>query len=288
MSKPMITPEKYFDQRRQLLQTAVKAGLLCTLPVSSVLRAEQLELTPEKNATRYNNYYEFSTNKKFVHIIAEEFTSHPWSLEISGLVKQPITLTMEQLPKSQQRVLRFRCVEGWSMTVPWQGFSLSELLSMVQPLEQAQYVRFESVFRPSEMIGQRTSSINWPYVEGLRLDEAMHPLTTIATGMYGKTLPKQNGAPLRLLVPWKYGFKSIKAIKKIDLVADQPVSSWQQLAPQEYGFYANVNPLVPHPRWSQRREVPLGQLRKVKTQPFNGYESQVKHLYEDMDLFKLF
>ncbi len=281
---PIITPEALFTSRRQFLHTAARAGLLCAFPFISPVQAAKLTLTSEKDATRYNNYYEFSTNKKYVHIIAKDFVTEPWSLEISGLVSNPVTLSMAQLPNSEERILRFRCVEGWSMIVPWQGFSLRDLLTIVQPTAKAQYVRFETLMRPSEMIGQRTNALTWPYVEGLRLDEAMHPLTTLATGMYNKTLPNQNGAPLRLLVPWKYGFKSIKAVHKIELTRDQPQTTWNKLAPQEYGFYANVNPDVAHPRWSQRREVPLGQLRKIKTLPFNGYAQEVAHLYEGMDL----
>lgn len=282
------TPESVFLNRRQFLNRASKLGLLCAMPQSALaIKGSSLlkeSITPELNATRYNNFFEFSSNKKLVHIIAKEFNPTPWTLEITGLVEHPITLTLDNLPNSEERVLRFRCVEGWSMVVPWQGFSLSEILKLAKPLKDAQFIKLSSIYRPSEMIGQRTSSLSWPYTEGLRLDEAMHPLTTLATGMYDKPLPNQSGAPIRLLVPWKYGFKSIKTIAKIELVKDQPQSTWQAISPSEYGFYANVNPDVAHPRWSQRREVPLGQLKKIKTQPFNGYEKEVAHLYKDMDL----
>jgi sulfoxide reductase catalytic subunit YedY len=246
--------------------------------------SQTLEPTPEKNATRYNNYFEFTTNKKHVHLVAKDFSPSPWELKIEGLVNKPLRLSMNDLPAVDERVYRFRCVEGWSMIVPWLGFSLSELLKQVEPKPEAKFVRFETVYRPKEMVGQRRPTLEWPYVEALRLDEAMHPLTTIATGMYGKPLPNQNGAPMRLVVPWKYGFKSIKAINKIELLSEQPETSWNKLAPAEYGFYANVNPSVAHPRWSQRREVPLGQLKKVRTLPFNGYADQVASLYEGMDL----
>lgn len=291
MSIEQTTPEHYVLSRRRFLAQATKLGLICAMPqnlFAAPTSAEHLQkhLTPFDNATKYNNYYEFSTNKKLVHIIAKEFQPSPWTLDISGLVEQPMSLNINDLPYSEERVLKLRCVEGWSMVVPWQGFSMNALLKLAKPKANAKFVRFIGTYRPSEMIGQRTSSLTWPYTEGLRLDEAMHPLTTIATGMYDKPLPNQNGAPIRLLVPWKYGFKSIKAITKIEVTSEQPETTWNQLAPEEYGFYANVNPNVPHPRWSQRREVPLGQLRKIPTEPFNGYESAVRHLYKGMDLSK--
>jgi len=290
MKNTKITPEELFISRRKFLDSALRAGLLGALPFSSYAfgKESDLAITAEKAATRYNNYYEFTTNKKHVHIIAAEFNTSPWNLEVGGLVNKPKHFTIGSLPPSEERIYRFRCVEGWSMVVPWLGFSLRELLNQVEPKAEAKYVRFETVFRPSEMIGQRRPTLSWPYVESLRLDEAMHPLTTLATGMYDKPLPKQNGAPLRLIVPWKYGFKSIKAINKIELVSERPETTWNKLAPEEYGFYANVNPAVPHVRWSQRREVPLGQLKKIRTLPFNGYEEQVAHLYQGMDLEKHF
>ncbi|MCO7223655.1 protein-methionine-sulfoxide reductase catalytic subunit MsrP [Pleionea sp. CnH1-48] len=288
MKSQPITPEHMINTRREFIRKAVQAGLLSCLPLASVSAASKLKITDEAKATRYNNYYEFSTNKKFVHIIAKDFKPEPWTLSIEGLVDNPLSISLASLPQAATHILRFRCIEGWSMIVPWQGFELAKLLELAKPTSAAKYVRFESIKRPSEMIGQRRNTLPWPYSEGLRLDEAMHPLTLIANGMYGKPLPNQNGAPLRLIVPWKYGFKSIKAIAKIELVAEQPQTTWNSVAPAEYGFYANVNPEVPHPRWSQRREVPLGELKKVRTLPFNGYEDQVAHLYKGMDLSKHF
>ncbi|MFV1874061.1 MAG: protein-methionine-sulfoxide reductase catalytic subunit MsrP [Oleiphilus sp.] len=285
MNKLQPTPEHIYLSRRRFIRTAMSVGILSTLPFSSSAKqSSELTVTAEKHATRYNNYYEFTTNKKHVHLVAADFNPEPWSLSVGGLVKNPMVFSMSQLPVSEERVFRFRCVEGWSMVVPWSGFSLHELLAQVEPKLEAKYVRFETVFRPSEMIGQRRPTLDWPYIEALRLDEAMHPLTTLATGMYQKKLPKQNGAPIRLIVPWKYGFKSIKAINKIELVSERPQTTWHKLAPEEYGFFANVNPEVSHPRWSQRREVPLGQLKKVRTLPFNGYADQVASLYDGMDL----
>lgn len=284
MKNLKVTPESIVNTRREFISIALKAGLLGCLPISSLSAAPDLVITEEKKATRYNNYYEFTSNKEYVHIIAKEFNPHPWTLSVEGLVENPISLDLSQLPHASRHVYRFRCIEGWSMVVPWEGFALAKLLEMAKPTSAAKYVRFESIVRPSEMIGQRRNTLPWPYTEGLRLDEAMHSLTIIANGMYNKPLPNQNGAPLRLVVPWKYGFKSIKAIQKIELVSEQPDTTWNQVAPAEYGFFANVNPEVPHPRWSQRREVPLGQLKKVRTLPFNGYEQQVAGLYRGMDL----
>ena len=284
MKQKYITPEDIVQSRREFIGKAIKAGLLGCMPIGSAVATPTLTITDEKNATRYNNYYEFTTNKEYVHIVAKDFQPQPWSLTISGMVENPIILKLSDLPKSSRHVYRFRCIEGWSMVVPWQGFALAKLLELAKPMNGAKYVRFESVVRPAEMVGQRRNTLPWPYTEGLRLDEAMHPLTIIANGMYGKPLPNQNGAPLRLIVPWKYGFKSIKAIQKIELVSQKPDTTWNQVAPAEYGFFANVNPAVAHPRWSQRREVPLGQLKKIRTLPFNGYEEQVAYLYKGMDL----
>ena len=240
--------------------------------------------------TSYNNYYEFSTNKEAVRILAQELTIDPWTLRIDGEVEKPLTLGLEDILKMfdvEERIYSLRCVEGWSLVIPWNGFSLCKLLRRVKPTSKAKYVAFSSLTRPSEMIGQRiTGSLNWPYQEGLRIDEAMHPLTLIATGLYGETLPKQNGAPLRLVVPWKYGYKSAKAITHIQLTEHQPVSSWCKAAPSEYGFLGNVNPDVAHPRWSQRRENRIGELRKRRTEMFNGYAEQVAGLYSGLDLSK--
>lgn len=285
-----FTDEDVFLQRRRFLSIAVKAGLIMSSAEANWVNAgsQELDITPEDKATQYNNYYEFSDNKAAVKALSKDFTTTPWPLSIGGLVHEPSTVDVADLPQSTELIYRFRCVEGWSMVVPWHGFSLNALIEKAKPKKDAKFVRFVSVYRPSEMIGQRRNSLTWPYTEALRLDEAMHPLTILATGMYGKTMPPQNGGPIRLVVPWKYGYKSIKAIERIELVSEMPSTTWTQRAPSEYGFYANVNPSVAHPRWSQRREVPLGQLRKIRTLNFNGYEKQVAHLYENMDLEKFF
>ncbi|MBN1402277.1 MAG: protein-methionine-sulfoxide reductase catalytic subunit MsrP [Anaerolineae bacterium] len=243
-------------------------------------------LTPYESVVGYTNYYEFSYDKSAPTALAKSLTTWPWSVAVGGLCNRPKTFSIEELRGFQQeeRIYRLRCVEAWSMVIPWIGFPLARLLETVQPTPEAQFVRFETVYRPSEMPGQARGQDNWPYVEGLRLDEAMHDLTILATGLYGKTLTPQNGAPLRLVVPWKYGFKYIKAIVKIDLVAEMPVSTWMKLAPNEYGFYANVNPDVPHPRWSQAFERVIGEAGRRETLLFNGYGDQVADLYAGMDL----
>lgn len=241
--------------------------------------------------TGYNNYYEFSTEKEGVAPLAKDFKTTPWTVTVGGMVKQPKTYAIEDVLKrfpAEERIYRLRCVEGWSMVIPWLGFPLRQLLAEVEPTSQAKYVRFETVERPQEMPGQRDNYFPWPYVEGLRLDEAMNDLAILATELYGKPLPPQNGAPLRLVVPWKYGFKSIKAIVKIDLVDEQPQSLWMRSGPNEYGFYANVNPDVPHPRWSQSSERRIGEFSRRKTLPFNGYADKVSQLYAGMDLRKNF
>ncbi len=271
--------------------TAAPAGQT-TAPPPSVSPAAGTDergdqLTAYAAITGYNNYYEFSTDKEAVAPLARAFTTAPWTVEVGGLVRQPRTYAIEDILKrfpAEERIYRLRCVEGWSMVIPWLGFPLHKLLAEVEPLSTAKYVRFQTVERPQEMPGQRDSYYRWPYVEGLRLDEARHDLAILATGLYGKTLLAQNGAPLRLVVPWKYGFKSIKAIVKIDLVAEQPTSLWMAAAPDEYGFYANVNPAVPHPRWSQSSERRIGELRRRETLPFNGYAEAVARLYTGMDL----
>jgi sulfoxide reductase catalytic subunit YedY len=236
--------------------------------------------------TNYNNYYEFSTNKEKVAIMAEKFTGEPWKVEVGGMVNNPKTYDIDHLMKFEQeeRIYRLRCVEGWSMVIPWVGFPLSKILKEVEPTSDAKYVQFTTVYRPDEMPGQKDGYFNWPYVEGLRLDEAMHDLAILATGLYGKTLLPQNGAPVRLVVPWKYGFKSIKSIVKIELVKFEPISLWMEAAPNEYGFYANVNPEVDHPRWSQATERRIGEKDRRKTLKFNGYEEEVAELYAGMDL----
>ncbi len=237
--------------------------------------------------TNYNNYYEFSTDKQAVNPLSKDFTDHPWTVEVGGLVNQPKTYAIEDLIKKfpqEERVYRLRCVEAWSLVIPWKGFKLADLLKEVEPKSEAKYVRFETVFRPEEMPGQSSPFYPWPYQEGLRLDEAMNELTILATGMYGQDLPKPDGSPIRLVVPWKYGFKSIKAIVKIDLVAEQPATLWSSVAPNEYGFYSNVNPERSHPRWSQASERRIGELGRRPTLMFNGYSEQVASLYKDMDL----
>jgi sulfoxide reductase catalytic subunit YedY len=244
-------------------------------------------LTPFDTITNYNNYYEFSIAKDGVAPLAKVFVSSPWSIQVGGLVNNPKTYAVEDLLKKfpqQERIYRLRCVEAWSMVIPWQGFPLAQLLKEVDPTSAAKYVRFESLYAPDRMPGQKDNFYSWPYVEGLRLDEAMHDLPLLVTGLYGMPLPPQDGAPIRLVVPWKYGFKGIKAIVKIDLVDVQPQSLWMTAAPDEYGFYANVNPDVPHPRWSQATERRIGELSRRRTLPFNGYADQVASLYQGMDL----
>jgi methionine sulfoxide reductase catalytic subunit len=237
--------------------------------------------------TNYNNFYEFTTDKQAVAGMARGFRTTPWTLSVGGLVAKPATFAVEDLVRQfgeEERIYRLRCVEGWSMVIPWLGFPLHKLLAAVEPTAQAKYVRFETLLDREQFPGQSNQWYEWPYVEGLRLDEAMHDLTLIATGLYGRSLPPQNGAPLRLAVPWKYGFKSIKSIVKIDLVETQPTSLWMAAAPNEYGFYANVNPQVAHPRWSQATERRIGELGRRQTLPFNGYAEQVAGLYAGMDL----
>lgn len=236
--------------------------------------------------TNYNNYYEFTTTKEEVAMLAKDFTTNPWQVQVGGLVNNPKTFDIDDLRKFEQeeRIYRLRCVEAWSMVIPWQGFPLAKLLKEVDPKPEAKFVRFETVYRPEEMPGQRSPWYNWPYIEGLRLDEAMNDLAILATGLYGKELLPQSGAPVRLVVPWKYGFKSIKSIVKIDLVETAPMSLWMAAAPNEYGFYANVNPEVDHPRWSQATERRIGEFGRRKTLPFNGYAEQVAYLYDGMDL----
>ena len=253
------------------------------------------DITPYAYASRYNNFYEFGTGKTDPYKKAKDFITDPWSVEISGEVENPRRISLEEILKAQpleERIYRLRCVEAWSMVIPWIGFPLAGLLKRLEPTSRARYVEFTTLLDPKQMPGQRGffGAIDYPYVEGLRMDEAMHPLTLMAVGMYGDTLPPQNGAPLRLVVPWKYGFKSIKSIVRIHFRADQPATTWEKTAPREYGFYANVNPEVDHPRWSQKRERRLpGSLfssNKIPTRPFNGYAEAVASLYQGMDLRK--
>jgi sulfoxide reductase catalytic subunit YedY len=250
------------------------------------------KLTSIEDITNYNNFYEFSTDKQSVASEAKGFVTSSWTVSVGGLVNKPTTFGLEELLKFplEERVYRLRCVEGWSMVIPWIGFPLAKLLEKVEPTSQAKYVAFQTLFDPKRMPNQSTGVLDWPYVEGLRLDEAMHPLAILATGLYGETLPPQDGAPIRLVVPWKYGFKSIKSIVKISLVAEGPPTTWNIQAPNEYGFYSNVNPNVPHPRWSQARERRIGEssFSSRNTLLFNGYAEQVAHLYEGMDLRRNF
>ena len=248
------------------------------------------ELTSFDAVTNYNNFYEFTTDKEGVAGMVDGFETSPWQVEVGGLVNNPKTFDMDDLRKfgQEERIYRLRCVEAWSMVIPWVGFPLAKLLKEVDPKSEAQYVRFETVYRPEQMPGQSSAWYNWPYVEGLRMDEAMNDLAILATGLYGKDMPKQNGAPVRLVTPWKYGFKNIKSIVKIELVDKMPVSLWMAAAPNEYGFFANVNPEVSHPRWSQATERRIGEFGRRKTLPFNGYAEQVAHLYDDMDLSVFF
>jgi len=294
-----ITPEKVYNKRRKFIKSVgLGLGSLTLGSMSLLNNAHSLEnnskLTSYKDITTYNNYYEFGTGKGDPYKNSQEFKIKPWNISIEGEVESPITLSAEEilsLYPSEERVYRLRCVEGWSMVIPWMGFSLSKLLNKVSIKTEAKFVEFESVYDPEQMKGQRYPVLNWPYKEGLRIDEAMHPLTTVVTGLYGKTLPNQNGAPLRIFVPWKYGFKSAKAIVKIKLVKKMPTSSWMKASPREYGFYSNVNPNVSHPRWSQASERTVGGnllSPRVETQMFNGYGDKVANLYSGMDLKKYF
>lgn len=246
-------------------------------------------LNSYQDITNYNNYYEFTTDKEYVNQLAKDFVSEPWEIKVGGLVNKPATYSMEDILAKftqEERIYRLRCVEAWSMVIPWVGFPVGDLLKEVEPKPEAKYVHFTSVLRPEQMPGQQSPWLDWPYVEGLRVDEAMNPLAIFATGMYGKPLTVSNGAPFRLVVPWKYGFKSIKGIVEINLVEEQPVSTWMKAASNEYGFYANVNPMVNHPRWSQASERRIGEGGRRDTLPFNGYEAEVASLYAGMDLWE--
>lgn len=296
-----ITPEHIYRQRRQFMKAAgiLGAGLLLTAcapeqaaglspsPVTEEGNPVVDTLNSFEQITNYNNYYEFTTDKERVASLAQDLKTSPWKVEVYGLVNNPGVYTIEDILgkfTQEERVYRMRCVEGWSMVIPWQGFPLRQLLDEVEPKAEAKYVRFETLFDPEQMPGQNSRVYPWPYQEGLRLDEAMHDLTILATGLYGKAMPNQNGAPVRLVVPWKYGFKSIKSIVKIELVDTQPDTLWSAIAPNEYGFYSNVNPQVDHPRWSQASERRIGETKRRPTLMFNGYEDEVAALYEGMDL----
>lgn len=267
-------------------QSVSSTDIPATMKVNNTPEGVGEPLTSFEAITNYNNYYEFSTNKEAVARLAKDFSTSPWKIEVGGLVNNPKTFDLDDLEEfsQQERIYRLRCVEAWSMVIPWVGFPLAEMLREVEPTSGAKYVRFETIYDPNQMPGQKSDWYQWPYIEGLRLDEAMHDLTMLATGLYGQPLLPQSGAPVRLVVPWKYGFKSIKAIVKIDLVEEMPTSLWMAAAPNEYGFYANVNPEVSHPRWSQASERRIGESSRQKTIMFNGYEEEVAHLYSDMDL----
>ena len=295
LNQEPITPKQLYLTRRKFLEaagifsaSAILAACIGSTPASpsGPVTPEADTETPKNLATSYNNYYEFGTSKSSVAERAANFQMQPWQVEVGGLVKHPQTFSIEDLLvnfKQEQRVYRMRCVEAWSMVLPWTGFPLAKLLEAVVPLPEAKFVAFQSVYRPEEMPGQVRLDFPWPYLEGLRLDEAQHPLTLLATGLYEEPLTPQNGGPIRLVVPWKYGFKSAKALVKITLQADQPVTFWNTIAPQEYGFYANVNPAVDHPRWSQSEERRIGEIGSRATLLFNGY-NEVAPLYEGMNL----
>ena len=289
-----VTDEQVFVNRRHLLAGLAGIGLASGLASASsaAQRAEELVPNEWEDITNYNNYYEFGTGKSDPAKYAGALSTTPWSVEINGLVDRPAVYHLEDILQKmmiEERIYRFRCVEAWSMVVPWNGFELADLLNMAGVQSQAKYVAFQTLYRPEEMRGQNYPVLDWPYVEGLRLDEAMHPLTLMANGIYGKQIPNQNGAPLRLVVPWKYGFKSIKSIVKITLTDTMPPTSWSLANAREYGFYSNVNPQVDHPRWSQATERRIGGGLFAKRQPtlmFNGYQEDVAELYKDMDLTK--
>lgn len=301
-----ITPEHLYFNRREFMRTASAAGLglASALLFPELLTADDRwprgkkgpydtdeEVNTYKEITTYNNFYEFGVDKSDPAEYSGSFKPKPWSVRIEGFVKKPATYNLEDIVrpyKLEDRIYRMRCVEGWSMVVPWRGFPLADLIKKVEPTSRAKYVAFETVYRPDEMPGQKERVLQWPYVEGLRMDEATNPLTMLVVGLYGKELPNQDGAPLRLVTPWKYGFKGIKSIVKIKFVGNEPPTTWNISAPQEYGFYSNVNPEVDHPRWSQKTERRIGEFFKRKTLMFNGYTDQVAQMYAGMDLRKYY
>lgn len=313
LSENQVTPEHIFKQRRQLLMGLGAGSAMAFMPKISLAEQtednrkaltfnaqadNQLILTPEDKVIGYNNFYEFGTDKGAPAQYAKNFKTDPWKLEIGGEVENPVVLDLDDLRNKfplEERIYRFRCVEAWSMVIPWIGFELNKLLALVKPTSKGKYVVFHTLHDPEQMPGQKNyffgGGIDYPYVEGLTIDEAMNSLTLMSVGLYGKTLAPQNGAPIRLVVPWKYGFKNIKSIVKITLQEERPLTTWHKLAPHEYGFYANVNPEVDHPRWSQASErvIGAGGLLSIKRQPtlmFNGYAEQVAHLYANLDLRK--
>lgn len=307
--KDEITPKSAYDSRRQFLKKMGIVGLGaalagCAPATTSTPGATPVEptsvatlsgltddlgspLTDYSAVTGYCNFYEFTTSKEGVDELAQDFVPDPWSVEVTGLVNKPQTFSLADILEKfdqQERIYRMRCVEGWSMVIPWNGFPLRQLLEEVEPTAEAQYVAFQTAVLPEVMDGVNSARFPFPYQEGLRLDEALNDLTLLATGLYNESLPPQNGAPIRLVVPWKYGFKSIKSIVKIALVSDQPETMWNTIAPQEYGFYANVNPAVDHPRWSQATEIRIGENKRRDTLYMNGYADEVDYLYSGMDL----
>ena len=288
-----VTPKELYLNRRQIM--AGGGALLGAGLIGGAARAQDaLEPNSWEEITTYNNFYEFGTGKDDPARNAHMMTTQPWSIVVDGMVDNPGTYSFEEIVEGmtiEERIYRFRCVEAWSMVIPWNGFELADLLARVGVREGARYVAFETLVRPEEMPGVRVPVLDWPYREGLRLDEAMHPLTIMATGIYGEPMPNQNGAPIRLVVPWKYGFKSIKSIVRITLTDEEPYASWNAAQPREYGFYSNVNPNVNHPRWSQATERRIGGglfARRIDTLMFNGYEDEVASLYEGMDLAEYF
>ena len=295
-----ITPENIYKNRRKFVKNmGLAAGSMfmaqnLITSANANTKKEELKLTDKRYITTYNNYYEFGTGKSDPVERSQKFKTNPWDIVIDGEVENPITLSMDEILEmfpSEERIYKLRCVEGWSMVIPWLGFPLNKILKKALPTNKAKFVKFISVLDPEQMIGQRFPILDWPYKEGLRIDEAMHDLTILVTGLYGKKLPNQNGAPLRLIVPWKYGFKSSKAIVNIKLVEKMPTSSWMKASPNEYGFYSNVNPTVDHPRWSQASERVIGGgiiSPRIPTTMFNGYGDEVANLYNGMDLKKYF
>ncbi|MGA1987577.1 MAG: protein-methionine-sulfoxide reductase catalytic subunit MsrP [Candidatus Sulfotelmatobacter sp.] len=307
-----VTPKSLYLNRRKFLTGATLAGVAAATgaglrelisPSTTAQAGNKIDgikksafsttetVTPYKDVTTYNNYYEFSTDKDGPAKLAQNFRTRPWKVKIDGLVdkKQELDVdTILKMASPEERIYRHRCVEGWSIVVPWVGFSLSELIKRANPTSKAKFVEFTTILDPSQMPGQQRNVLQWPYVEGLRMDEAMHPLALLCFGMYGEDLPNQDGAPLRIVVPWKYGFKSAKAIVRIRFTDRQPLNTWNISAPSEYGFYSNVNPNVDHPRWSQAKERRLGEFFKRPTLMFNGYADQVASLYAGMDLKKNF
>lgn len=299
-----ITSESLYFNRREFIRTASAFGVgLATRSIfpESLMAQDKWpkgkkgpydtdeEVNSYKDITTYNNFYEFGTDKSDPSQNSGRFKPKPWTVKVEGEVKKPATYNLEDFIKPyklEDRIYRMRCVEGWSMVIPWRGIPLADIIKKLEPTSKAKYVAFETIVRPDEMEGQRRPYLNWPYVEGLRMDEAMNPLTLLAVGLYGKELPNQNGAPIRLVTPWKYGFKGIKSIVKIKFVEKEPPTAWNITAPNEYGFYSNVNPEVDHPRWSQKTERRIGEFFKRKTLMFNGYAEQVASMYAGMDLKK--